>query len=112
MPKSNDIAQYVIDNGVTAHDLIAMLTKYDALAMLPNILKKMKYFNAIDNPQPVIDLAHSDIGANVIKDINEAYSLNNSLVNFDSKMIAGYRVVKDYKMYDMSVSGYIDRLFR
>ncbi len=121
MPKSKDIAKYVRENNISATALISMLEKYKAIAMLPSILKVLKNLETQANPLPVIEISHI-ADAETLKIIENKFLSEKS--NEDKKdkiskgkkvienktLLGGFRVIKDYKLYDYSISGYLDRL--
>ncbi len=121
MPKSKDIAKYVRENKISAKALILMLEKYKAIAMLPAILKSLKHLELQVNPVTVIELSDkTNVGSEILKSIEniflnskEAPDKNNShskIVLENKGLIGGFRVIKDYKLYDYSIGGYLNRL--
>ena len=123
MPKSKDIAKYIRENNIDAKSIIFMLEKYKAIAMLPAILKSLKHLELQFNPAPVIELSNkTNTGSEILKSIENKFLSEKS--NEDKKdkiskgkkvvenkaLLGGFRVIKDYKLYDYSISGYLDRL--
>ncbi len=124
MPKSKDIAKYIRENNIDAKSIILMLEKYKAIAMLPTILKVLKNLELQANPLPVIEISHI-ADAETFKIIESKFLTEKSnedkkdkkdKISKDKKVVenkallGGFRVIKDYKLYDYSISGYLDRL--
>ena len=110
MPKSKDIAKYIRENNIDAKSLILMLEKYKAIAMLPSILKVLKNLELQVNPVPVIELPHENTDTELIANISLAHKIKKGNINFNKNILGGFRVIKDYKLYDYSISGYLNRL--
>lgn len=110
MPKSDDIAKYILDNNLSADQLLIVLERYSAMSMLPNILKKLKWRHAEKHPRDVLELAHHD--DEVLEKLSEHYALSTPKIIINPQIIGGYKVIKEYEMHDASVGGLVDRLFR
>ena len=124
MPKSKDIAKYIRENNIDAKSIILMLEKYKAIALLPSLLKNLKYLNRLEYPVTVIELAKNDstfleknedidIDNNMIKSIEDKFLEKNEAKTIieNKQIVGGFRIIKNYKLYDYSVGGYLGRLF-
>ena len=110
MPKPKDIAMYVLDHQVSAEDLIAALTKHDALSLLPIIIDLLKKLHADRYPSPVIETAFP-IDDTLIKEIENIYKVSKPKIVIAPQLLGGYIVSHDYKMYDNSILGKVERMF-
>ncbi len=110
MPKTEDIAKYVLDHNVKVEDLLTILNKYKAASLLPSIYKKALYIEKSRHPDPIVESSHQ-LDSTTMESITSHYALTTPTLIHNSNLLGGYRIVKDYKMYEYSMSGILNRLF-
>lgn len=110
MPKTEDIAKYIIDNNLSIEDILTTLNKYNATSLLPAIYKKSLSIYKSRHPDDIVQSSHP-LSSETLQSIASQHALTTPHLRQVPNLLGGYRIVKDYKMYDYSMSGILDRLF-
>lgn len=110
MPSAKAIAKYVLDNNVSSNDLDLVLSKYNAIALLPVIIKYIR--NLYQERYPIATIESPfDLDKEAITLIKNKNNIENYKFIINKKLLGGYTVSKDYKINDNSLLWIINKLF-
>ena len=107
----NNYAKYTKNKSIDAEYIHRVLTKYQAVSLLPLVLKYMKSIYKERYPTPTLEAAFS-LDDETVSWIKNKYNISDIKLIVNKNLLGGYTLIRDYKMIDNSLLGTVDKLFK